>query len=353
MKVLYLFNKVLKQTVADAEARSGHDSWLFGMRRLRKHAIKTDFLELESFIPTKVAQWLRKCLLTMHYAHLPLFPLFFKYNIVFTSTAYGCLVLKALLRIKSFKWIILDFNILGTLEENKTWKQKIFYWAISRGADGVVAISLAEADAMKVKFPHLADRIIFLHEATDINFFKPLKETVEKRNVVLSVGNYARDFETVVEATENLGVELWLATKLIAVETAKHLPPNVKVKLYNHVEMARAYEEASIVVVSLKTKDRYFDSVGTLALGEALSAGKATIVTHTKSMESYITNNENGILVPREDPQTMRAAIEDLFSDGEKRARLARNARIFAEKYLDGEVFACELARFFKKINHE
>ena len=33
-------------------------------------------LEIEKFIPEKVAHFLRKHILTMHYAHLPLFPLF-------------------------------------------------------------------------------------------------------------------------------------------------------------------------------------------------------------------------------------------------------------------------------------
>lgn len=348
MRVLYLFNKVLGDSALEAQTGQGHDSWLFGMLRLPSYGITADFLEIEKFLPKNICRWLRKYVLTMHYAHLPLLPWFFKYDVVFTSTAYGCLFVKALLGIKKFKWIILDFNILGTIQEKKTLKQKLFYWSIVRGVDGIVAISQAEAEALKIKFPHLAERIIFLHEATDTAFFKP-QDRVEK-NQIVSVGNYGRDFDTLIEAVKDLDVELLLATKLISPTKAKMLPANVKVVMLNHQEMVQAYAESKIVAISLKTKDTYFDSVGTLSLGEALSMGKATVVTHTKSMESYVQNNVNGIFVAPKDVIGMRQVMVELLGDEAKRRQMGERAREFAIKYLDPEVFAERLAIFLKNV---
>jgi len=346
MKVLYLFNKVLAKTVEDAENGKGHDSWLFGMLRLRKYGITTDFLEIEKYIPAKLGRLLRAHILTMHYAHIPLFPLFFRYDVVFTSTAYGCMVLKALFRIRRFKWVVLDFNILGTIQEEKTLREKIFAWALSK-VDGIVAISKIEADALKKRFPHLSDRIVFLHEATDIDFFKP-DQTIPQRNMIISVGNYGRDFDTLIEAVRGLPVEVCLATKLISVEKLQVLPSNVTARLYNHEDMLRLYCEAKIAFIGIEKKDTYFDSVGTLALGEALAMGKATIATHMKSMESYIEHGVTGFFVPYKDVVALRLQIETLLQDDALRTSVGNKAYTFARKALDPEKFAQGVAEFMK-----
>ncbi len=358
MKVLYLLNKVTGQTIHNLQANSGHDSWLFGMLRLPKYGVETSYLEIEQFISAKLARFLRKHILTMHYAHLPLFPLFFRYDVVFTSTAYGSLILKALLRVKKFKWVILDFNVLGTIGNEKKFRQKIYAWAVSK-ADGVVTISQAAADAMKKRFPHLAHKIIFLHEATDPNYFKPQPDTRPdisenpEKSIVISVGNFGRDFDTLIEATKDLGVECRLATKLISPERARMLPPHVTVKLYSHAEMLKAYAEAKIAVVGISLKDDYFDSVGTFAVGEALSMGKPTIVTHTKSMESYIQDGANAFFVPYKDAAALKSKIEELMQDAALRNRIGSEARTFAVEYLDPERFASRLADFLKKVHSD
>ncbi|MEK7464051.1 MAG: glycosyltransferase family 4 protein [Patescibacteria group bacterium] len=347
MKVLCLFNKVMGSAIQEIEKGNGHDSWLFGMLRLRKFGIDTDSLEIEKYIPRKFAGFLRRYILTMHYAHIPLFPFFFRYDVVFTSTAYGSLVLKALFNIKSFKWVILDFNLLGTLQKRTTVKQKIFDWAVRKGADGIVAISQAEADALKLHFPNLKDRIIFLHETTDTKFFAPMN--IKESNQIVTVGNYGRDFDTVIKAIEEIDVNLLIVGKFSKEKAAK-LPPYVKSTQLTQNEIVRAYAESKIVVVSLCTDDSYFDSVGTLSLGEAMSMGKATIVTHTKSMKSYIYDGINGIFVKKEDVTEMRNAIVYLLKNDTKRRDMGQKAREFALQKLDPDTFAKHLAIFLKSV---
>ncbi|MDE2041075.1 MAG: glycosyltransferase family 4 protein [Patescibacteria group bacterium] len=357
MKVLYLFNKVLAKTIEDARRGRGHDSWCFGMLRLPKYGVETDYLEIEQFIPERLAAFLRRHVLTMHYAHLPLFPFFFRYDVVFTSTAYASLILKAVLRVKKFKWIILDFNVLGTIRDGSRFRQRLYAWAVSK-ADGVVCISEAARDAMRKRFPHMADRIVFLYEATDPAYFKPRPDVPEK-DVILSVGNFGRDFETLIEATKDMeNVEVRLATKLLPAtrlgggrpNPANTLRPQVTVKLYSHAEMQGNYAEAKIVVVGISLPDEYYDSVGTFALGEAMSMGKAVIATHTKSMESYVRDGDNAIFVPYKDVTTMRAKILELFQNSELRHRIGGKAREFALECLDPERFARNLADYFKRL---
>ena len=128
------------------------------------------------------------------------------------------------------------------------------------------------------------------------------------------------------------------------------MPNYVKVYQFNHKDIVRIYAESKIVIVSLKTDNKYCDSIGTLSLGESLSMGKATIITHTKNMDSYVKNGINGIFVEKENVLQMRNSIINLLQDNKRRELLGISAREFAIKNLDPEDFARKLAFFLKNM---
>jgi glycosyltransferase involved in cell wall biosynthesis len=352
MKVLYLFNKVRTGTdeIEKIEKGQSNDNQFLGMFRVRNHGIETNFIEIEQYIPKKLATWLRVHLLNIWWIHLPLLPLMRRYDIVFSSTAYGSLLVKSLLRWKRPKWIMIDFNISGTIGTATQFRQKVFKWAVST-CDGIVAISKAEEITLKALFPHLKDRIVFLYEGVDTNFYKPLDPPLPEEHMILSVGlDPSRDFETLIKAAEGLDVQVVLATKPEHVQKFQPLPPNVTSRLFSRQEMVEQYAKAKIVVNGLNMKADNNDAMGTFSVGGAMAMGKAVIVTKTRSMESYIEDGVTGVFVPVRDPRAMRAAIQDLLADGTKRATLGRNARAFMVSHVDAELFAKGLADFFKKI---
>jgi glycosyltransferase involved in cell wall biosynthesis len=353
MKVLYLFNKIKTGTGEEERIASGngHDSHLFGMLRLRKLGIVTHHLEVEQFLPRWACRLLRRRL-NIFWIHSILFPLFFSYDVVFTSTAYGSLffwaITKTVFRIRRPRWVILDFNIIGTIGARRTLRQKMFSWAVGH-VDGIVAISEAEADALKERFPHLSSRILFLHEATDTVFFSPRPHIAEERSV-LSVGrDPGRDWKTLIDACRTMDVPVKLATKREAVAPFMPLPPHIGVYHFNHDEMRDEYARAGVVVISLHLKDPASnDSMGTLSLTEAMAMGKAVIVTDTKSMHSYIEDGVNGIFVPQGDSAALKAAIERVLHDDALRSRLGKAARAFVLAHAGADLFAERLERFLK-----
>jgi len=268
VKVLFLFNKVREGTseIENIQAGKGHDNHFFGMFRVRKHGIETDFLELEQYVPRSITNFLRRHVLNIFWIHLPLFPLFLRYDIVISSTAYGSLLLKAMFGLKKPKWIIIDFNISGTIGEAASLRQKVFKYAVSK-TDGIIAISKAEEEKLKAMFPHLSNRIRFFHEGVDTNFFKPNESTPEE-NFILSVGlDPSRDFKTLVEAARGLGVPVKLATKPERVKVLEPLPENVTAQLFPHDEMLKQYAKAKVIVVGLNIQsDESNDSMGTFAI---------------------------------------------------------------------------------------
>lgn len=355
MKVLYLFNKVRtgKSEIDNIKSGNGHDNHFYGMFRLRKHGIDSDFLEIEQYIPLSVAMFLRKHVLNIFWIHLPLFPLFLRYDIVISSTAYGSILMKAILGIKKPKWVIIDFNISGTIGEAKSFRQKVFKYAVSK-VDGIIAISKAEEEKLKTMFPHMSERIRFFHEGVDTNFFKP-NEKVEEEDFILSVGlDPSRDFKTLVEAARELDVSVKLATKPERVSALQPLPENVTAQLYPHDEMLKQYQKAKVMVVGLNIQHpESNDSMGTFAIAEAMSMGKAIVATRTNSLASYIEDGVTGRLVPAHDAEAMREAIAELLQNDNKRNEMGKAARVFAVQNIDAEIFGKNLAEYLKKLDNK
>ncbi len=350
LKVLYLLNTVRHNTseIENIEKGLWHDNNFFGMFRLRKYGFETNFLELEQFLSEWFTKFLRKYI-NIWWIHLPMSPLFFKYDIVFSSTAYSSMLLKAILHIRRPKWVILDFNIDGTIGNKTTFRQKMLHYAVSK-ADGIVTSSKAEEITLKERFPQLIDKIVFIHEGVDTQFFKP-DLLVPEENFILSVGyNPDRDFKTVIEATKDLGIALVLATKPSRVEHLQPLPSHVTVKSFSHEEMQLAYKKAKIVVIGLNLKADNNDSMGTFAVAEALAMGKAVVVTKSKSLESYIEDGVSGRFVPIHDVGAMKDVITDVLGNDTKRQALGFAAREFAVKNVDAEIFAQKLGNYFRSL---
>jgi glycosyltransferase involved in cell wall biosynthesis len=348
MRVLFLFNRARVGQVANLSTGTGHDNHFQGMFRVRKYGIETDFLEPEQFVSARLARWWR-AILNIYWMHLPLFPLFLRYDVVFSGTAYGSLLAKSLIGLKRPKWIMYDANISGLMGDGTTLKQRMLRFAVSR-ADGVVALSQVEADTLRAMFPRsrVHDGVIFLHEGVDTGYFKP-RDTPEEA-FILSVGlDLGRDFRTIVEAVRDTPIQLKIATKPSRVEDLLPLPQNVSSGYYSHEEMRELYARARLIVIGLDIQHPN-DSMGTYAVIEAMACGKALIVTRTKALASYVEDGVSGVFVPPRDAIAMRKAILDLWSNETKRKNMGARARAFAVQSADAEVYARKLAAYLHDV---
>ncbi len=129
------------------------------------------------------------------------------------------------------------------------------------------------------------------------------------------------------------------------------VPSNVSIKQFVPRDLAKEYAKSSIIVVAMDTSKGINDAMGCSTLFEAMATGKPVIATHTHTMASYVTDGENGLLVPEGDPEALKRAIERLLGDEDLRIKLGRNARIYAEAYLDADKLGEKLADFFKRLN--
>jgi glycosyltransferase involved in cell wall biosynthesis len=352
VRVLYLFSGIRGRLVEAVKRGEDPGDGTWGMVRLRHFGVDAEHLELEQILPDKLAKWLRIRLFGNYGAHIPFFFNFFRYDIVFTAGAFYSQLLftiaKMIFRFKRPLWIMHDFSITGFMGEGKTLRQKVFRF-MTANAEGIVAVGKEEEGKLKALFPRLKERITYIPFGVDINFFKPRESTAEERRI-LSVGvDPDRDWGTLFKACEGLGVPVMAATRPRGSKDIT--PPSfVTRKLVPLKELVNEYECASIVVIPLDSSAGINDAMGCTALFEALAMGKAVIATSTHTMRSYITHGENGLLVPERDVAAMRAAIQELLADGEKRARLGRAARAYAAAHLDAEKLTGRLAEYFKRM---
>lgn len=348
-RVLFLYSMPRKEQVERIREGRAHDGQLFGLLRLRSRGFDTEFLELEQLLSPRAATWVRRHLLNIHYCHLPFFFHLFRYDIVYAPMSFGLLFLWALVPFSKPKWVIMDFNLIGSFAQRRTVREKVLFWMIGR-VNGIVTINEKERTDLIRVYPHLKDRIVFLREGVDTEFFKPRPEIAEEP-LVLSVGKHPlRDYATLIEATRGLPVNVVCATKPEFL-AGMDVPSNVSVRYFEHDELMKKYAAAQVVVIGLNLKPgSHNDSMGTLAVTEAMAMGKAVVVTHTSSMESYIEHGVTGMLVPQGDAVAMRAAVDELLNDSDKRRHMGEAARAFMVRTSSAEVFADGLADFLKKL---
>lgn len=348
-KVLYLFNRVRTGLIDKIKQGDDHDTHFLGMLRLSKYGIDANHIEIEDYISPRLTNIIRK-FINIYYIHILLFPKFFSYDIIFSSTGFGSLLLKSILKIKKPKWVMLDFSITGMLSSRKTLKQKVFYFIVKH-ADGIVTISKDEEEKLIKIFPEKKNFIKFIPHGIDTSFFSPDKNTKEEKNFILSVGrDPGRDFDTLFKSIKNIDCNLKITARPWNIKHLLPLPKNVTLNDFTPKELIQEYRKASIIILPLKTSGGINDAMGCSTLMEAMAMGKAVIATKTPTMESYITDGENGILVTEGDSDELQKAIIKLIHNEEYRKKLGHSAREFVEKNCEAELFSSRLANFFKLI---
>jgi glycosyltransferase involved in cell wall biosynthesis len=75
-----------------------------------------------------------------------------------------------------------------------------------------------------------------------------------------------------------------------------------------------------------------------LAMCEAMACGLPVIATRVGGIPEFVTHMQEGLLVPPDDPETLRGAVVDLLRDESRYLAFSRNARARMEKQCAPEV---------------
>jgi len=205
---------------------------------------------------------------------------------------------------------------------------------------------------LEKRFPHLKGKVVFIPFGVDLNFFKP--QNLPKKQQILAVGfDPDRDWGTLIAAVKDIDVHVVLATRMSRVEKYLPLPVNVEVTQFSGRDLVKEYDKSAMIIVPLSTSSHNNDAMGCSALFEGMAMGRPVIATGTKTIESYVKNKENGLLIKEGSVADMKEAINFVLENNAKAEEIGRRAYEYAIKNLDARKCTAVLADFFKRICKE
>lgn len=199
-------------------------------------------------------------------------------------------------------------------------------------------ISEADREFLMREIGIPADRL-FPIEGVKLHHFTPNGDAVA--GPIMSLGVTKRDYTTLVAALAELpGYETEIFVSSRFGDAFRGRVPTEAVPPWVHFlpaigddELTAHYQHARFVVVPLE--DTQQASAGVSVILEASASGKAVIATRTRGTPSYLKEGETGLLVPPQDVQALRKAIQTLWTQPELAGAMGRAGRRFVEANFD------------------
>jgi glycosyltransferase involved in cell wall biosynthesis len=207
-------------------------------------------------------------------------------------------------------------------------KRVVFRWLRPhRRMDRILVHSPNQLDLFTRELDPLATRLRIVPYGIDTDFWSP-QPVPEQEALVVSAGREHRDYTTLLQAFPETA-QLFIADHSFHSPKARRLEPetwpaNVERRALGPIDLRLMYARSCVVVVPVIDTPFPF---GVTTLLEAMSTGKAVVATETDGLRGIVEDGRTGILVPAGDVYRLRAAIEGLLIDTDKRRRLGEQAR--------------------------
>ena len=140
---------------------------------------------------------------------------------------------------------------------------------------------------------------------------------------IFATGSGFRDYRTFFEAVEKVGVK----TKVVAgprVLAGLTPPPNVEIlEGIDRQGIHRLVRQATVNVLPMNNEGL---TAGLITMAEAFRHGRSLVVSDRQGIDDYVEHDENALLVPVGDVDSMAASIKAVLEDAGLRERLNKGA---------------------------
>lgn len=210
-----------------------------------------------------------------------------------------------------------------------------YFRFVFRHADTAIYHSELEARNYRALFKGCRTRFVYMpygmHVAGSDESPRGAKSD-KARPYILSAGRSGRDYGTLFAAVNGLDVDVHIVCDRDAALAGLKIPDNVAVlrNCYDRDYMDQL-RNCLFVVVPLSVHDI---SAGQMVLLQAMAFEKASIVSKTETIEEYVREGVESLLVEQGNVSALRDAIHRLLQHEPLMARLAINGRrSFEEKF--------------------
>jgi glycosyltransferase involved in cell wall biosynthesis len=169
----------------------------------------------------------------------------------------------------------------------------------------------------------------------DLEFFRSRASSHPDR--LFAGGDSYRDWPLFLEAVRGLPIDVHLVTRHAPAE----LPSNVR--LETRLPLWRFRDDLAAAAVTAIPLIAGAGASGVTVLPMAMALGVAVVATRTTWTEQYVTDGEEGLLVPAGDVAAFRTALIRLHEESDLRAHLVQNARRRVAEMCDLEAFTREM----------
>ena len=195
---------------------------------------------------------------------------------------------------------------------------------VLKWADKLTTDSKLVQQAYKEKY---GLNFVYLAAPLDTTKFKQIKETSKKENQVVYIGRDS--FEKGTDILRNIESKI-----------------NGKVIYCTNVSWSEAMQtlkESSLMVVPSRMESL------PQVIKEAFYLKTPVVATSVGGIPEIITHNENGILVPPNEPEKLVTAINDILTNRELRDKLVENAHDYIIKNFTWEVLLPKYIELYEK----
>jgi glycosyltransferase involved in cell wall biosynthesis len=223
-------------------------------------------------------------------------------------------------------------------------KQRVLQCVGARPVDRFLTHSTNQVQSIISTTQLAEDQLAVVPYGVDTSFWSGSDDD-ERQGAVVSAGREHRDYRTLVSALP-VGATLTIADHSIFTPQATRRdpavwPPTVRRVALDALRLRDLYVQAQVVVVPVIDSSM---PAGITTLLEAMSMGKAVIVTETSELRGVVRHGETGLVVKPGDVVGMRAAIKCLLASPSTRRTLGCQARKEAVERYDVNVYADTLA---------
>ncbi|MDD4290023.1 MAG: glycosyltransferase family 4 protein [Patescibacteria group bacterium] len=257
-------------------------------------------------------------------------------------------IMSPLFFIKKNKWIIFNINLNNVLHKSSTLKRLIFLFFLKR----VFKIICLSSYQKKVLLDYgISERkLVVIPFGVDKHFYS---YSEGDGGYILSVGrDNGRDYKTLVEAVKDLSIQTIIVCSKKNIENLDgKIPSNIKILFdIDYLSLRDLYKNARLVVIPAKSDNHLdgSDCSGQTAMLEAMACGKTVLATYRRSLDDYLVNNINSIVIDPENPEIMRKKIKEIFNDKQKLKKIGLLARKSIDEEFNSESMANKMYNLLK-----
>jgi glycosyltransferase involved in cell wall biosynthesis len=184
----------------------------------------------------------------------------------------------------------------------------------------------------------------------DLGFYeKAVKGQRQPRHVFAVGRDVGRDFRSLVEALDGMGISLELVTLPYLSHSLTQGSTRINLKeRVSYQQLFDLYSGAIAAVVPLKPAITY--PSGIRAVLEAMIVGAPVIATRTPVLEEHFKHGEHLLFADPSSPASIREQIERLNSDSALAETLTRNARVLVEEKFSMMRYSESLASLITRL---